>query len=82
MRLFNLKSTFGSSTNKLVLNMLFIILIFSSMSVSSDSFRLDGRQEESLLPMSLTVFGVLMSLLYGFYYKQCQGYPTVNYHSQ
>ena len=82
MRLLNLKSTFGSSTNKLVLNMLFIILIFSSMSVSSDSFRLDGRQEESLLPMSLTVFGVLMSLLYGFYYKQCQGYPTVNYHSQ
>ena len=82
MRLFNLKSTLGSSTNKLVLNMLFIILIFSSMSVSSDSFRLDGRQEESLLPMSLTVFGVLMSLLYGFYYKQCQGYPTVNYHSQ
>ena len=63
MRLFNLKSTFGSSTNKLVHNMLFIILIFSSMSVSSDSFRLDGRQEESLLPMSLTVFGVLMSLL-------------------
>ena len=63
MRLFNLKSTFGSSTNKLVLNMLFIILIFSSMSVSSDLFRLDGRQEESLLPMSVTVFGVLMSLL-------------------
>ena len=63
MRLFNLKSTFGSSTNKLVLNMLFINLIFSSMSVSSDLFRLDGRQEESLLPMSVTVFGVLMSLL-------------------
>ena len=62
--------------------MLFIILIFSSMSVSLDSFRLDERQEESMLPMSLTVFGVLMSLLYGFYYKQCQGYPTVNYHSQ
>ena len=82
MRLFNRKSTFGSSTNKLVLNMLFIILIFSSMSVSLDSFRLDERQEESMLPMSLTVFGVLMSLLYGFYYKQCQGYPTVNYHSQ
>ena len=63
MRLFNLKSTFGSSTNKLVHNMLFIVLIFSSMSMSSDSFRLDGMQEESLLPMFVTVFGVLMSLL-------------------
>ena len=61
MRLFNLKSTLGSSTNKLVLNMLFINLIFSSMSVSSDLFRLDGRQEESLLPMFVTVSGVLMS---------------------
>ena len=61
MRLFNRKSTFGSSTNKLVHNMLFIVLIFSSMSLSSDSFRLDGRQEESLLPMFVNVSGVLMS---------------------
>ena len=63
MRLFNRKSTFGSSINKLVHNMLFIVLIFSSMSLSSDSFRLDGRQEESLLPMFVTVSGVLMSFV-------------------